>query len=347
RELLERHRGARRVVLDVLADFLEERPGLVPAGDRIPSVLVAEDVGQTADDRARGAGVRGTRVHELARVGLHPRLELVRRPRRRLDLGGVVDEDGPPVAHDRRQQEALALALQHLPRVGQLFAGEERVVLREELDELAVVGEHGAGVLPDEEQVHVDTSRVLLRLDLRGQLRRRRALEVHRLDLLRMGLRVALSDDTRRREIAGDVDDGDRGRPLCGGVPGRIDGDPRQRKRERDGGDEGASHRASSGKAPRWYSTAAAGASPQRAWRHFTSTNTQAPPSRQTRSSSPSGNLTLRSTTTRPARARKAAAASSAWRPRDWRGSAIPANTTGASARECREKLTQRRFRLS
>src|SRR5438552_2674860 len=256
RELLERHRGARRVVLDVLADLLEERPGLVPAGDRVPRVLVAEDVGQTADDRAPGARVRWTRVHELARVGLHPRLELVRRPRRRLDPGGVVDEDGPPVAHDRRQQEALALALQHLPRVGQLFAGEERVVLREELDELAVVGEHGAGVLPDEEQVHVDTSRVLLRLDLRGQLRRRRALEVHRLDLLRIGLRVVFDDDTRRREIAGDVDDGDRGRPLGGGVPGRIDGDPRQRKCERDGGNEGASHRASSGKAPRWYSNA-------------------------------------------------------------------------------------------
>src|SRR5437773_8488402 len=256
RELLERHRGARRVVLDVLADLLEERPGLVPAGDRVPRVLVAEDGGQTADDRAPRTRVRGTRVHELAGVGLHPRPELVRRPRRRLDPGGVVDEDGPAVAHDRRQQEALALALQHLPRVGQLFAGEERVVLREELDELAVVGEHGAGVLPDEEQVHVDTSRVLLRLDLRGQLRRRRALEVHRLDLLRFGLRVVFDDDTRRREIAGDVDDGDRGRPLGGGVPGRIDGDPRQRKCERDGGNEGASHRASSGKAPRWYSNA-------------------------------------------------------------------------------------------
>src|SRR5213596_314436 len=256
RELLERHRGARRVVLDVLADLLEECPGLVPAGDRVPRVLVAEDVGQTADDRAPGARVRWTRVHELARVGLHPRLELVRRPRRRLDLGGVVDEDGPPVAHDRRQQEALALGLQHLSRVGQLVAGEERVVLREESDELAVVGEHGAGVLPDEEQVHVDTSRVLLRLDLRGQLRRGRALDVHRLDLLRMGLRVVLDDDARRREITGDVDDGDRDRPLGGGVAGRIDGDPRQRKRERDGRDEGASHQASSGKAPRWYSNA-------------------------------------------------------------------------------------------
>src|SRR5438552_4799717 len=256
RELLERHRGARRVVLDVLADLLKERPGLVPAGDRIPRVLVAEDVGQTADDRAPRARVRRTRVHELARVGLHPRPELVRRPRRRLDPGGVVDEDGPAVAHDRRQQEALALGLQHLCRVGQLVAGEERVVLREESDELAVVGENGAGVLPDEEQVHVDTPRVLLRLDLRGQLRRGRALEVHRLDLLRIGPRVVFDDDTRRREIAGDVDDGDRDRPLGGGVAGRIDGDPRQRKRERDGGNEGASHRASSGKAPRWYSNA-------------------------------------------------------------------------------------------
>src|SRR5438093_4564038 len=45
-------------------------------------------------------------------------------------------------------------------------------------------------------------------------------------------------------------------RSLGGGVAGRIDGDPRQRKRERDGRDEGASHRASSGKAPRWYSNA-------------------------------------------------------------------------------------------
>src|SRR5438034_949706 len=45
--------------------------------------------------------------------------------------------------------------------------------------------------------------------------------------------------------------------------------------------------------------------------------------------------------------ASKAAAASSARRPSDWRGSAIPANTTGASARECPEKLTQHRLRLS
>src|SRR5207245_2805911 len=81
-------------------------------------------------------------------------------------------------------------------------------------------------------------------------------LEVRRLDLLRIGPRVVFDDDTRRREIAGDVDDGDRDRSLSGGVPRRIEGDPRQRKRERDGGDEGASHRASSGKAPRWYSNA-------------------------------------------------------------------------------------------
>src|SRR5207247_8970301 len=92
---------------------------------------------------------------------------------------------------------------------------------------------------------------------------------------------------------------------------------------------------------------APAGPPPHGAWRHFTSTNTQAPPSRQTRSSSPRGNRTLRSTTTRPARTRKAAAASSARRPSDWRGSAIPANTTGASARECPEKLTQHRLRVS
>src|SRR3989441_1680634 len=96
------------------------------------------------------------------------------------------------------------------------------------------------------------------------------------------------------------------------------------------------------------HSTAAAGASPQRAWRHFTSTNTQTRPSRQTRSSSPCGNLTLRSTTVRPARSRKAAAASSARRPSEWRGSAMLANTTDASSRGMsREADTRRGLRVA
>src|SRR5262249_9012767 len=62
------------------------------------------------------------------------------------------------------------------------------------------------------------------------------------------------------------------------------------------------------------HDTAAAGASPHVARRHFTSTKTTAPASRHTRSISPSSKRTLRSTTVRPAdRKKRAAASSAAW----------------------------------
>ena len=110
----------------------------------------------------------------------------------------------------------------------------------------------------------------------------------------------------------------------------RRTGDRRRRRRRRwrivrsavvglgDGDDVEATARVSVVRAPSdraaasWTSrrrlcqeTAAAGASPQRAWRHLTSTKTTASPSRQTRSSSPRAKRTLRSTTRSPARARK------------------------------------------
>src|SRR2546427_8976878 len=53
-------------------------------------------------DRAARAGVRGSRVHELAGVGLDPRLELVGALRRRLHLRRVVDEVG---AEERRRAQ--------------------------------------------------------------------------------------------------------------------------------------------------------------------------------------------------------------------------------------------------
>src|SRR5262249_60875439 len=96
------------------ADRLQEGPGLVPTSHRVAGVLVAENVGQAAEDRSPGARVGGTGVHELARVRLHPGLELVRRPGRLLDAGRVVDEDGSAVAHHRREQESLTLVLEPL-----------------------------------------------------------------------------------------------------------------------------------------------------------------------------------------------------------------------------------------
>src|SRR5438093_1190230 len=148
-ELLERDGRAGRVVLDRLADVFEKRPGLVPAAGGIRRLLVAEDERQAAEDRTAGTGVRRTRVHEFPRIGLDPRLELVGALGRRLHLRRVVDEHGAAVGHDRRQQIALALALKHFARVGQLVLRKEPVVLGEQLHQLPVFGEDRARILAD------------------------------------------------------------------------------------------------------------------------------------------------------------------------------------------------------
>src|SRR5207247_1091140 len=69
--------------------------------------------------------------------------------------------------------------------------------------------------------------------------------------------------------------------------------------------------------------TAAAAESPQPRRRLLTSTNTHVAPSRQTRSISPSANLTFRSTIVSPCRVSHAAAASSELRPSPRRGSGM------------------------
>src|SRR2546426_11999158 len=111
----------------------------------------------------------------------------------------------------RRPPRSTLFPYTTLFRSAQLVAWEQRIVLREELHELTVTGQHRAGVLADEQQVHVDAAGVLLGLDLGGQLGGRRPLKIDGLDLLRGRLLIVLDDHARRREGARDGDDRERG----------------------------------------------------------------------------------------------------------------------------------------
>ena len=211
-QLLHRGAGAGRVVLDALAELLQVRPGLVPALDRVLRVLVAEDVGQAHQEGAAGPRIGGARVHEAVGVGLAPGEQRLCGRRRLLHLLGHVFEqrsrrvvgDGDPLVlgellHLRRARQVLSF------EVGELVG-----VFRQQVDPQPLLDAGGQPVGAGEHEVDVDAAGVLLRLDLAGELGRRRLGEGDPADRLRMIGAVFLDRLLGQCEVAGDVDDVDR-----------------------------------------------------------------------------------------------------------------------------------------
>ena len=156
--------------------------------------------------------IGGTRVHEAVGIGLAPGEQLLRGLRRLLHLlGHVLEErsrgvvgDGDPFVlgerlHLRRALEVLSFEVAKL--VG---------VFRQQFDPEPLLDAGGEPIGAGEHEVDIDAAGVLLRLDLAGELGRRRLGEGDPADRLRMVGAVFLDRLLGQRQVAGDVDDVDR-----------------------------------------------------------------------------------------------------------------------------------------
>ena len=108
-------------------------------------------------------------------------------------------------------------------------------MIRKQADQLAVGDQRRGRGLTGHDQIDVEPAGVLLRLDLRRQLRLRRALDANILDLVRIGLAVVLDDRLRRGQVAADIDDRERDRLGGGGqaCPASASKDRRDRDKPR------------------------------------------------------------------------------------------------------------------
>jgi hypothetical protein len=94
---------------------------------------------------------------------------------------------------------------------------EQLLVIRQQPHQLTVRDQRRGRGLAGHDEIDVEPAGVLLRLDLRRQLRLRRTLDADVLDLVRIGLAVVLDDRLRRRQVAADVDDRKRDRLRASG----------------------------------------------------------------------------------------------------------------------------------
>ena len=238
RQLLHHGAGAGGVVFDVLAQFGEVGPGVVPAILGVHRVLVLQDVGEALEEGAAGAGVGGARVDEAVLVGAGPVQQLLRGLWRRFHRVRHVFQDraGRAEHHADRLVLRQALHLQRAGEVDRLQVGQRGGVVGDDRDPQLLVDAGGQAVGAGENQIDIDVVRVLLRLDLAGQFRRRRLRERDMRHQLRVRLGVGLHRALRELQLAGDVDDverdgrGRQGRGRggpCAGDAGSERGKPR------------------------------------------------------------------------------------------------------------------------
>ena len=227
-ELLHHRTRARRIVFDAGIEVLEVRPRFFPPIHRVLRVLVAQNVRQTHDERAAGAGIGGPRVDQTVGIGFAPRQQLRRRGRYLLDLVGVVFEQRPRW-HEDHGDAVILCQLLHLRGGGLIVAHEVREFCRvfwKDLHQHALLDPRGEKVSAGQHQVDVTAARTLHGLELPRQFRRRRLGEVDLRNHLRVFLLVGLDGVLRERQVTGDVDDIDRHRALRhrgslrGGGPG-------------------------------------------------------------------------------------------------------------------------------
>ena len=139
------------------------------------------------ENRTARPAIRRARIHELAGVGFHPSEQIGRGLRRVGHFRRVVDEHRTAGIADRWNQIAVAFVVERLAGVGEDVAREFGLIVRN-LDDLLVGGEQRTAVLSGQNEVDVEAPRILLRLDLGRQFRRRRALNSMSLTLSGLAL---------------------------------------------------------------------------------------------------------------------------------------------------------------
>ena len=213
-KFLHRGTGAGRVVLDVLAQFDQVRPGLFPAVLRIHRVLVAQDIRQALQERPPRPGIRRPRIQEALGMRLRPIQQFLRRLRRLLHRVRHVFDDraGRAINHAHRLVLRQALHLPGTRQVDVLQLRQHGGVVGHQRHPQLLVDARRKAVGAGQHQVDIDASRRLLRLQLARQFGRRRLREGDLRHQLGVRLGECLHRALGKLQLAGDVDDIERDR---------------------------------------------------------------------------------------------------------------------------------------
>ena len=163
-----------------------------------------------------GTGIRGTRIDQAVRDWPCPGEQFLGGRRRRLHpLGHVFEQRAGWIIGD---DDALPFRERlHLGGGRQIDVVEFRQCSRigaEQVDPELLVDAGGQRVRAGQHEVDVDAARILLRLDLARELRRRRLGEGDARNEIGLCLAVIFDGLLRQREIARDIDDVERHRLL-------------------------------------------------------------------------------------------------------------------------------------
>ncbi len=204
------HRAcAGRVVLDVLAQFDQIGPGLVPALVGVHRILVAQYIGQPLQEGPPGPGVGRPGVEELLRMRLGPVQQFLRRLWRLLHRVRHVFDDRAGGTEHHAHRLVLRQGL-HFQRTGQIDLRQlrqlGRVVGHQRHPQL-LVDARGQAVGAGQHQIDIDPAGILLRLELPRQLGRGRLGERDLRHQLRIGLRVLFHGPLGQLQLPRHVDD--------------------------------------------------------------------------------------------------------------------------------------------